>query len=300
LESFLNFLTSRHPDAGTDNVEFSDELRVVLQRTRGEAVRLSSPHVGTEQVVLGVLATPESEACRLFASVGLPGTELRSQLEAVTSASAPSRSIKKPVPAAAEIPWTGKAKQALLASVNEARELDQTPVTSGHLLLGVLADATSVAGRLLAKRGITLGQMRALIRKGVGPHVDLHIELDDTSDRLIYEQIGSQIREAIATGRLLRGQRLPPIRQLADELGIAPGTVARAYSGLETAGIVVTDRARGTFVAGPRDATSQDRPITIRDLLRPAVVAAFHLGSSAHELRAALEDAMSDIYPNAA
>lgn len=300
FDSLFGFLAPNRRNGSPDNVQFSDELRAVLQRTRDEAVRLSTPHIGTEHVVLAILASPESEASRLFTSVGLPGTELRSQLEAVTAASLGSRSIKKRIPPAAELPWTSKAKRVLVAAVEAAHDLDQTPVTSGHLLLGVLADGTSVAGRLLVKRGVTLGEIRGLVKKGVGPSANLRIELDDTSDRLIYQQIVNQIQEAIATGRLLPGQRLPPIRQLADELGIAPGTVARAYSTLETAGTVVTDRARGTFVAAPRDDLPKERPIAIRDLLRPAVVAAFHLGSSAHELRVALEEAMSDIYPNAA
>src|SRR5262249_14230160 len=139
-----------------------------------------------------------------------------------------------------------------------------------------------------------------LVKKGIGPNADLQIKIDDQSNRLIYEQIVGQIQESIATGRLLPGQRLPPIRQLADDLGIAPGTVARAYNELESAGILVTDRARGTFVADPRQPGAKNRPIALRDLLRPAVVAAFHLGSSAEELRSALEQAMLDIYPDAA
>ncbi len=298
FDSLFDFLSSRRPGRWVDNVQFSDELRLVLRRAREECSRLGSPLIGTEQVILAVLATPESEASRLFTSVGLAATELRSRLEALTKAAPAARSTKgRP---AAHIPWTSKAKHVLVAAVDEARGLDQAPVTSGHLLLGVLADEASVVGLLLAERGVTLGRMRALVKKGVGPSANLHIELDDTSESLIYEQIGTQIQEAIATGRLLPGQRLPPIRQLADELGVAPGTVARAYGDLETAGIVVTDRARGTFVAHPRDDTPKDRPIAIRDLLRPAVVAAFHLGSSDRELRAALEEAMSDIYPKSA
>src|SRR5206468_2526682 len=75
------------------------------------------------------------------------------------------------------------------------------------------------------------------------------VRIDDASDRAIHEQIVSQIQEAVATGTLRPGNRLPPVRQLADQLEIAPGTVARAYSELERRGIVVTDGARGTRVA---------------------------------------------------
>lgn len=63
-----------------------------------------------------------------------------------------------------------------------------------------------------------------------------------------YEQIRRQFAAHIQTGRLPAGERLPTVRQLATDLGLASGTVARAYRELETAGLITTDRARGTHV----------------------------------------------------
>jgi DNA-binding transcriptional regulator YhcF (GntR family) len=121
--------------------------------------------------------------------------------------------------------------------------------------------------------------------------------IDDGSDRSIYEQIIAQVTEAVATGELRPGVRLPTVRQMADDLDVAPGTVARAYTELERQGIVVTERARGTRVAD-RSASGQGsfEPETLTGLLRPVVVAAFHLGANAAELRAALEEAMRGIF----
>ena len=64
-----------------------------------------------------------------------------------------------------------------------------------------------------------------------------------------YEQIRSQIEAMVATGTLAAGDRLPSIRQLAHDLGLASGTVARAYTELEQAGLVVSRRRTGTVVA---------------------------------------------------
>lgn len=64
-----------------------------------------------------------------------------------------------------------------------------------------------------------------------------------------YEQIRSQIEAMVATGTLAPGDRLPSIRQLAHDLGLAGGTVARAYTELEQAGLVVSRRRTGTVVA---------------------------------------------------
>lgn len=58
-----------------------------------------------------------------------------------------------------------------------------------------------------------------------------------------------QLRGLIASGQLGAGERLPTVRQTASDLGVAPGTVARAYKLLEGEGLVVSRTAAGTRVA---------------------------------------------------
>ena len=76
------------------------------------------------------------------------------------------------------------------------------------------------------------------------------LDVDVSSAVPPYEQIRSQISDAVALGLLERGGRLPTIRQLAADLGLAPGTIARAYRELEAAGLIVSRGRHGTFVAG--------------------------------------------------
>ena len=64
----------------------------------------------------------------------------------------------------------------------------------------------------------------------------------------IYRQIMRQITEAIAGGRLRRGEKLPSHRDLAEQLVIAPLTVKKAYDELEKLSFIETQRGRGTFV----------------------------------------------------
>ena len=64
-----------------------------------------------------------------------------------------------------------------------------------------------------------------------------------------YEQIRRQISSLIAIGQLIPGQRLPTVRALAADLGVAIGTVTRAYRELETAGLIHSRRRLGTIVA---------------------------------------------------
>jgi GntR family transcriptional regulator len=64
-----------------------------------------------------------------------------------------------------------------------------------------------------------------------------------------YEQVRAQLAGLITSGRLLPGDRLPTVRALAADLGLAPNTVARAFKELEAAGLVETRRRTGTVVA---------------------------------------------------
>jgi len=75
------------------------------------------------------------------------------------------------------------------------------------------------------------------------------IEVDLASGVPVYEQLRTQVVAHVAAGRLRPGDRLPTIRALATDLGVAPGTVARAFRELELAGVVVTRRRTGTVVA---------------------------------------------------
>ncbi len=64
-----------------------------------------------------------------------------------------------------------------------------------------------------------------------------------------YRQLIDGVRRRIERGTLLPGDRIPPVRALADELGLAPNTVARAYRELEDEGWIEGRGRAGTFVA---------------------------------------------------
>jgi GntR family transcriptional regulator len=78
------------------------------------------------------------------------------------------------------------------------------------------------------------------------------VEVDPSSAVPPYEQIRAQIAQLAESGTLPTGTRLPTIRQLAGDLGLAPGTVARAYRELESAGVVVSRVRHGTTIAAQR------------------------------------------------
>lgn len=77
------------------------------------------------------------------------------------------------------------------------------------------------------------------------------LRLDPDSAEPPFAQLRSQLTEQITDGTLRAGDRLPTVRRLAGDLGIAPNTVARAYRELEGDGLIVGRGRAGTFVTGP-------------------------------------------------
>ncbi|SFW91570.1 GntR family transcriptional regulator [Amycolatopsis australiensis] len=105
----------------------------------------------------------------------------------------------------------------------------------------------------------------------------MKIFVDTESGVAPWRQVHDQVVRAVTTGALPAGTRLPPIRQLARDLGLAPGTVARAYRELETAGWVATARARGTVVTLP--AAPPDSAALLRSAAAGYVTQARELGA---------------------
>ncbi|QYF75516.1 GntR family transcriptional regulator [Cryobacterium sp. PAMC25264] len=75
------------------------------------------------------------------------------------------------------------------------------------------------------------------------------IVIDPDSGIAPYEQLRAQIVEAVAAGNLRPGAKLPTVRRLADDLGIAPNTVARSYRELERDGVIVTRGRNGSVIS---------------------------------------------------
>lgn len=89
-----------------------------------------------------------------------------------------------------------------------------------------------------------------MTRTATGTHdTVVMIRLDPASPLPPYEQVRSGLAARIAAGELPPGTRLPPVRRLAEDLGLAANTVARAYRELEEAGLVETHGRGGTLVA---------------------------------------------------
>lgn len=114
------------------------------------------------------------------------------------------------------------------------------------------------------------------------------VEIDLHSPVPPFEQIRARIADLVAAGELPAGTRLPSVRALAGDLGIAPNTVVRAYRELEAAGVVRTARGKGTVVA---DAPPAPDDAAVGAAVERAVALARAAGWDAARLRRAVDDA---------
>jgi DNA-binding transcriptional regulator YhcF (GntR family) len=115
------------------------------------------------------------------------------------------------------------------------------------------------------------------------------IEVDAASPVPPYEQVRAQVAALIESGELIEGARLPAIRQLAGDLGLAPGTVARAYRELEAAGLVVSRVRHGTTVAARARPTAAQSRARLAEAARAYAAVTRTLGLTRDQAIAAFE-----------
>jgi DNA-binding transcriptional regulator YhcF (GntR family) len=288
------------------NAEFSIGVRRAMAAAVEEAHRLQHDYVGTEHILLGLLRDRESPAAAVLRALGVTREQLRGSLE-----SALRRGTST---ATGGLPYTSRSRNVVTHAIAEAG--DEERVGTEHLLVGLLLEENGLAAHVLTRHGAGLTDVRAAIAGGAAASTPggtaaaggatagaasssaFRVVIDDTAEQSICEQLVQRVQEAAATGELPPGARLPAVRRLADELDIAPGTVARAYVELERLGVVITEGARGTRVADrAADALEGEEAMEkLAAMLRPTVVAAYHMGAGAVDLRSALEHAMRDIF----
>jgi DNA-binding transcriptional regulator YhcF (GntR family) len=286
---------------------FTEEVRSSLAQARQQAIRLGHDYVGTEHMLLGVLET--KGGMEILERAGVSADVVQRRTVAAVRRGTGTVAV-------GELPYTSRAKKALEFATAEAGVRHSDAVETLHLLGGLLREEKGIAARVLTELGVTIAALYeggrlerpdrspAAARSGIaaprqsGTREDAvwFLEVDTASTSPIYEQIIARIEEAVATGRLRPGERLPSVRELADELNVAPGTIARAYAALGRKRTLETEGARGTRVADRAAAANGEHDETLTALLRPVVVAAFHMGVDAKRLRGALDAAMEGIF----
>nr|WP_203600896.1 GntR family transcriptional regulator [Streptomyces sp. SID10853] len=120
----------------------------------------------------------------------------------------------------------------------------------------------------------------------------MKIAIDTDAATAPYEQLRAQIAGQARSGKLPAGYRLPTVRGLAEELGLAANTVAKSYRALEADGVIETRGRNGTFVAAAGDAAEREAAEAALAFAERAL----RLGLAPDAARTAVDDALRAVY----
>ena len=102
----------------------------------------------------------------------------------------------------------------------------------------------------------------------------MYITIDERDRRPLYRQVADEIKGLIAAGELLEGSSLPPVRQVAADLGVNLNTIATAYRVLQKEGFIKIKHGSGALVASrvPRQEADEQVQIQLRAALTDLVL----------------------------
>lgn len=140
---------------------FTPGARWTLELARQEAPRLNHGFVGTEHVLLGLLALEDGVVPNVLKKMGVDREGVRQQIENWVSTFPPSKMPGR-------IPFTPRVKKSLYFAAREAKVSQNAPVGAEHILLGLVLEGDGVAGRVLRDFGLSPETTREEIMREVG------------------------------------------------------------------------------------------------------------------------------------
>ena len=145
---------------------FTDEARNAVVAAQREASALDHGWIGTEHLLLALLADGDGRAARVLRDFAVDAPWARGEVERTFGAGALARRrCRRGLMPRGALPFTARAKKALELSLREAIAMGDDHIGSEHLLLGLAREGDGVAGRMLRSRGIDRDAVRAALQR---------------------------------------------------------------------------------------------------------------------------------------
>ncbi|WP_077305458.1 GntR family transcriptional regulator [Terribacillus halophilus] len=119
-------------------------------------------------------------------------------------------------------------------------------------------------------------------------------ELDLRSGKPIYEQIVDKFKELIINQVLETDEKLPSVRELAQQLTINPNTIQKAYRELENQELIYSVKGRGSFVNAIRVQVDPQKVMHMQEELKKLLTEALFIGMTADEIRSVVENLLQN------
>jgi 2-methylisocitrate lyase-like PEP mutase family enzyme len=144
-------------------LNFTPRAQQALALAKREADKLNHNFVGTEHLLLGIIALGQGVATNVLLTQGLDLSKMRQEILSNVSRGPDQQII-------GNVPYTPRLKKVLALAAREAKALDHTYVGTEHLLLGLLGEGDGLAGRMLRGFGVDLNRTRRDIVKELDPN----------------------------------------------------------------------------------------------------------------------------------
>jgi hypothetical protein len=143
---------------------FTEEARRVVFYAQEEALRLGSPYVDTEHLLLGLCREPQSASGEILTRLKISHADLTAEIDGESN----------PIPPDPNMTLTPRSKRVIDTAYEEARELGNNYIGTEHLLLGLVKERNGVAGQALFKLGASLKDVRRVTREvqGLEPEIE--------------------------------------------------------------------------------------------------------------------------------
>ncbi len=141
---------------------FTPRAQQVLQLARQEAERFNHGYIGTEHLLLGLVALGQGVAVNVLQKMSIDLDTLRLEVEKAVGVGPETKTI-------GNVPFTPRVKKVLALAGSEARALNHSYVGTEHLLLGLIREGEGVAARILKNLGVDLEKTRVAIMKELNP-----------------------------------------------------------------------------------------------------------------------------------
>lgn len=173
---------------------FTERAQRVIVLSQEEARRLGHNVVGTEHILLGLIAEGEDVAARSLLSLGISIDQVRGEIERMIG-----RGGK---PSEGQIGFTPRSKRVLELAFDEARRLGHTYIGTEHLLLGLIREGEGVAAQVLNNLGADLEKVRSQVTSQLGGGGKAKTQIPRSNKTPTLDQFGRDLTSLASEGKL--------------------------------------------------------------------------------------------------
>jgi hypothetical protein len=188
---------------------FTDRAQKVMSLANQEAQRLNHEHVGTEHILIGLMAEGSGVGATVLKELGVDLKKARTAVLGLVEEG------REPV-AAEKLPHTARAKKVVEIAIEEARLLGQTYVGTEHLLLGLLTEREGMGDQALVHLGLDPSQVRMYTLKMLGVTVPLEKTASDPARLEDHILFWKTLADNLARGVALDGALKDSLNKLED------------------------------------------------------------------------------------